>query len=58
MRLIDGDAVENYIKQHLNSLDVNAQHYVYEDVPMPVVKAVLLDILKKVQKQPEIGGTK
>lgn len=55
MRLINADVVECYIKQHINALDNNAQHYSFEDVPVEAVKAVLRDILRKVQAQPEVG---
>lgn len=55
MRLINADVVESYIKQHINALDNNAQHYSFEDVPVEAVKAVLRDILRKVQTQPEVG---
>ena len=55
MRLINADVVESYIKQHINALQNNAQHYGFEDVPVKAVEAVLRDILRKVQAQPEVG---
>ena len=60
MRLIDADAVEDYIKKHIWSLNDNAQHYSMESVPVEAVDAVLNDILTEVQTQPEIktGGEK